>query len=426
MTSGIAHALPRKFVFVEESQDLDLGLASVDYSTGERLWVIAPDVSGVKQQHVANERIRERVLDLPQDIKTLKSGVEMPFQVYMHGSPSTAVEGAQAAITNYPLAKLIRCAIGGLYRGYSIGIASGTASAPVVDSDTNIGIGDYLWAKDASTGEEHVYRVLAKPGANVLTLDRNLHFTPDAGGADVFHAAIDFYVDQDAITHHDDAAHTLLAILVQGEHDDDVLSLRGCKLGMTINPINPGEPTRLSFGSMVTSHEWIAAPSVPATIYGEAGSVPGISDTYAAFVANAGSAMVATTLRGTVTPTVSISYEAVPGVGGTEGVLGYVANGFEGIMLDVEALFNSQWFTDYNAGTDKTLLIEIGDQAGSMPWALHMPQGEIIEQPARAEGSGLAGLKIMLRGRENQASPGALTGVGLRKWLSPLHIIVRA
>jgi hypothetical protein len=32
----------------------------------------------------------------------------------------------------------------------------------------------------------------------------------------------------------------------------------------------------------------------------------------------------------------------------------------------------------------------------------------------------------MLRGRENQASPGALTGVGLRKWLSPLHIIVRA
>jgi hypothetical protein len=423
---AIAHALPRIFVFKEETQDLDLGLASVDWSTGSRMYVIAPDVSGVKRQHVANDRIRVRPLDIPKDIKTLKSNVEMPFQVYMHGCPDTAAEGAQASITNYPLANLIKCAIGGVARGYSIGIAGGTAAAPVVDNDANITIGDYLWAEKTSSGEEHVYRVLAKPGGNVLTLDRNLHFTPDAGGADVFHAAIDFYIDQDAITHHDDAAHTLLAVLVQGEHADDVLELRGCKLGMTINPINPGEPTRLSFGSMVTSHDWIAAPTIPATIYGEAGSVPGISDTYAAFVADAGSAMASTTLRGTVTPTVGITYEAVPGVGGTEGVLGYVATGFEGIMLDAEALFDEQWLTDYDAGTDKTLLIEIGDTAGSMPWAIHMPQGEIIEQPARSEGSGLTGLKIMLRGRENQASPGALTGANLRKWLSPLHIIVRA
>jgi hypothetical protein len=418
---SIAHALPRIFVFKEEAQDLDLGLASVDWSTGTRIYVIAPDVSGVKRQHVANERIRQRVLDIPQDIQTLKSGVEAPFQCYMHGSPDTAAEGAQAAITNYPLSSLIKCAIGGMARGYSIGIASGTAAAPVVDSDTNIKIGDYLWAEDVSTGEEHVYRVLAKPGGNVLTLDRNLHFTPDPGGADVFHAAIDFFFDDAAITHHDDADHTLLAILVQGEHTDDVLELRGCKLGMTINPINPGEPTRLSFGTMITSHDWISAPTVPTTIYGEAGSVPGISDTYKAYVADAGVAMTATTLRGTVTPTVGISYEANPGVGGTEGVLGYVATGFEGVMLEVEALFDAQWFTDYDAGTDKTLLIEIGNE-----WAIHMPQGEIIEQPARSEGAGLTGLKIMLRGRENQASVGALTGDDARKWRSPLHIIVRA
>jgi hypothetical protein len=149
--------------------------------------------------------------------------------------------------------------------------------------------------------------------------------------------------------------------------------------------------------------------------------VPGISDTYKAYVADAGSAMTATTLRGTVTPTVGISYEANPGVGGTEGVLGYVATGFEGVMLEVEALFDAQWFTDYDAGTDKTLLIEIGNE-----WAIHMPQGEIIEQPARSEGAGLTGLKIMLRGRENQASVGALTGDDARKWRSPLHIIVRA
>lgn len=424
----VAHALPRVFLFrVEASSDLAAGLGAIDWTSGStRHYVIGPDVSALVRQHVANENIVERWVQTHREIPTVKSGVELPFACYMHGSPSTAAEGAQSAITNYPLATLLKNALGGLYRGYAVGVAGGTASAPAVDSDTNIGIGDWLAFKDASTGVSHMYQVRAKPGANVLTLDRDLHFTPDAGGADTAHAVIVVYLDGDVVTHHDDADHTLLAVLVAGEHDDDVFEARGVKLALSIAPINPGEPTRVTFAGKVTSQSKVAKPgSFPSTIHGEAGTVPGVSDTYAAFIGDVGSAMAATTLRGTVTPNVGIGYDAVMGAGGTEAVLGYVGTGRTDITVEVEALFDGQWFTDYDDGTEKSLLIEIGDRENSMPWALYYPQLEIMSEPVRV-GDQLTGLKIMMRARENEADPGALTGASLRRWRSPIQILVQA
>jgi hypothetical protein len=427
--TDIAHATPGITLIATEAQGLGLGLASIDWTSGAaaRIFTIGADVSALARQHVANENIREDVFDFQPDIQTLKSGGALPFQIYLHGAPFTTAEASQAAITNYPAAIPIKCAMGGLYRSYSIGIASGTASAPVVDSDTNIGIGDYLFAVDTSSGLGQLRRVLAKPGGAVLTLDRPLHFTPAVDGSDVFRAVLDFYWDAPALTHSDDAEHTLMAMLVVGEHADDACEARGMKLAMTINPINVGEPTRLTFASMVTSHDWITKPSpITETIHGEAGTVPGTSNTYAAFVSDAAGVMASMPFRGTVTPTMGIGFESVPGVGGTEGVLGYVATGFESCAVELEALFDEQWFIDHAAGTEKQVLIQVGNTASQLPWGMHWPQLEILNEPMRSTGSGLTGLKLSLRGRKNQASPGALTGVPLRKWTSPFHLLVVA
>jgi hypothetical protein len=427
--TDIAHALPGITLIATEAQALTSGLAVIDWTSGAatRIFTIGADVSALARQHVANENIRATVFDFEPDIQTIKSGGALPFQIYLHGAPFTTAEASQAAITNYPAAIPIKCAMGGLYRGYSIGIASGTASAPVVDADTNVGIGDYLFAVQTSTGLGELRRVMAKPGGAVLTLDRPLSFTPDVGGADVFRAVLDFYWDAPALTHSDDAEHTLMAMLVVGEHANDACEARGMKLAMTINPINVGEPTRLTFASMVTSHDWITKPSpITSTIHGEAGTVPGTSNTYTALVSDAAGVMASMPFRGTVTPTMGIGFESVPGVGGTEGVLGYVATGFESCALEVEALFDEQWFIDHAAGTEKQVLIQVGNTASQLPWGMHWPQLEILNEPMRSAGSGLTGLKLSLRGRKNQASPGALTGVALRKWTSPFHLLVVA
>jgi hypothetical protein len=136
--------------------------------------------------------------------------------------------------------------------------------------------------------------------------------------------------------------------------------------------------------------------------------------------------MASMPFRGTVTPTMGIGFESVPGVGGTEGVLGYVATGFESCAIAVEALFDEQWFIDHAAGTEKQVLIQVGNTASQLPWGMHWPQLEILNEPMRSSGSGLTGLKLSLRGRKNQASSGALTGVALRKWTSPFHLLVVA
>jgi hypothetical protein len=115
----IGHAPPRIVLVQAEAQALSAGLATIDWTaSGLRIYCIGPDISSLARAHVPNENIVERTLEVHRDIPTLLSGVALPFQTYIHGSPLTAAEGAQAAIAGYPLTTLIKNAIGGGFFQY--------------------------------------------------------------------------------------------------------------------------------------------------------------------------------------------------------------------------------------------------------------------------------------------------------------------
>jgi hypothetical protein len=412
-----------RVVKVLEEDSLANGLAAIDWAaSGTRLRVISPDVSGLARRFVPNASNRVRPMAVQQDIPTLKHA-DLSFEVNMHGSPGRAAEGAQATTTSFPIATLAKNAMGGLYKGYAIGFAGGTSSAPIVDDATNLGVGDYQWCKQTSTGLGHFYRVIAKPGGNVLQFDRPLHFTPVA--ADVAHAVLDLYWDQAVITNYDHADHETLAMMIAGEHDSDVYVARGMKLAMKIKAIAPGNQTRLIFKSLVTTFSTIAKPTISGTLYGEAASVPGTADTLAMFCSDAAGELDSITVGGAVNLSGGITYARVPGLGGIEGVLGHVATGFEAVELQFAVHFDASWIDDYAARTDRQILLEVGAKLSQLPWAVHYPQLE-LRPPTRDPRRNQTSLLLTMRARENQASAAGLTGQARRKWQAAQHLLVAA
>lgn len=401
------------------------GLQPFDWAAdGAAVWLLAPDTSSLAVGRVANENMVPRPTYVHRDIQTLRAS-EFSFGAYMHGSPVHAAAGDAATTTAYPLAQLLRCALGGMHTGSCRQLSGGTTTAPTVASATGMAVGDWHFFRPAAAGSRgQLYRITAISGTT-LTLDRELHFDPAAG--DLAHAVIEFYLHPAALTRYTDPGHKTLAFVFAGDSPDDTFEVRGVKLAASVQAIEPGTPTRLQFAGRATS--WARLESAPTfgSPAGEAGSVPSVADTTHLLVAPVGQPLAPLDehSRGAITPNLGVTHEPIPSATGVEGVAGYRATGFDAVSLALTVPFDPAWLTADAAGTEHHLLLQVGDTLGALPWGLYVPQGEIKATPSRATEGGLAGLALMFRGREN-ATASSLEGDALARWRSPITLLVVA
>lgn len=416
-----AHNIPRTVASIVETTFAD---TTVDFGTsGVEFFCLSPglDVSGLRQTNVPNDNYRQRPDGFHPMVRGLKSGASVTWKQYLTGSGANAAEGAASVATT--LANHIKCAMGGMHLGFSIGFSGGTVSAPTIDSDPGFEKGDWIYCYDDSAGRGEFYRVEAI-ASTTLTLDRDLHFTPVA--ADSIKGVIDLYWHKDGLTEPGHPDNDTLAIMAKGEDPEDCFACYGVGVSMTIDPIVQGEPVTLGFEGAVTTflHETLSVPGLTDAPTGEAPLIAGTgASTY--FMWSTKSGDFANDEVFTVEPQVAIKRAPVTGPNGIEGIHGYTATGFGENRLTVSVPFEEDYATEFRAGTQRKAIVQVGNGATGVV-GIVFPRLEYQTDPVRGVQTELTSREIEFRALEENDSAGALTGDSLEKWRSSMHILIVA
>lgn len=408
----------RQQKFLEETT---FAAAVADWTAvGQRVHMIDPDTTGAMQAVVNNENTRQFAIGPYTPIKTLRNG-SISFSAYLHSLSANAAEAGTA--TSEPIDKMLRVAMGGRDLGKCIGFAGGSASAPEVDSETGYVVGDWIFAYDDSASVGRFRRIWALPGADVFTLDKDLHFTPAT--ADVAHAVVDCYLHELALTQHTHTEHKTCALYFQGQSGDDALDVLGAKLAATIEPITAGEPLKLSFEvpHARSRHEELQAVTLTGTVYGEAGLVPGQGNASITEIAQTGDPLATLLIRGSVTITLGIGWEPDSSPSGTEGVNGWVATGMGETKIEVMVDHDDAWHEAFRAETEYHFIHQVGDQpTGAV--AFYAPRMVLAEEPVRVDENGLSSSKLVFLCLVDETLATGLTGTDYYKAISPIHILL--
>jgi hypothetical protein len=416
-----AHNIPRTVASIVESTFAD---TTVDFdSNGVEFFALSPglDVSGLRQAVVPNDNYRQRPDGFHPMVRGLKSGTTVSWKEYLTGSGANAAEAGTSVATQ--LANHIKCAMGGLHLGHSIGFAGGTVSAPTIDSDPGFEQGDWIYCYDASAGVGQFYRIEGI-SSTTLTLDRDLHFTPDA--ADSIKGVLDLYWHKDGLTVPGDADNDTLAIIAKGEDAEDCFACYGVGVSMTIDPIVQGEPVTVGFEGMVTTflHESLTVPNLTGSPTGEAPLVAGTgTSTYFMWATKSGDYADADAFK--VEPKIGIKRAPVTGPNGTEGIHGYTATGFGENGLMVSVPFEEDYATEFRARTERKAIVQVGNGATGVV-GIVFPRLEYKVDPTRGVQTELTSREIEFRALEENDSAGSLTGDSLEKWRSSMHVLIVA
>lgn len=414
--SGIVYTL-----FMDQESTFATPPADWDVGT-DAFYAVEPNFEGLEQKYIANNNYRQRVYAPHDMVRALRSGGTVSFKCYAHGRGGSAVaENAQA--TTFYLADLMRNALGGRDLGYAAGIDSGTAAAPVLDAGqgANFNPGDWIFATDTTTGEGE-FICIESVSTDTLTLRSPLSFTPDAGGADVAHAVVASYIDSAAMVNRSDANHITHSFLLAGEASDDLHEVSGCKLNVTVEGITPGESPMLGFECMYATgtNESLTYPDTSVAILGDAPLVTATGNDTTILIAQVGSNLAATEAH-SVAITIGAKSQPVPGIGGTEGILGYTATGYDDTALELSVPYDDSWATAAEAGTQYHCLIQVGTTAGTAI-GFYFPRLEFAKDVTRAPATDLATSKLMFRALERTNSTTA-TGDQLELYRSKVQVL---
>ena len=417
-----AHATPRTVSFFTESTfAVPPDDASAWNSSGVETFVLEPDTSGVKQEMLPNENYRQGMLRGHPHVLALKAP-EASFGQYLTGTGTSATGGAQAAGTQ--LTENLKCSMGNVKRGYACGLTSNSSAVLTVDSGhgANMTAGDFLFCRDLSAGTGYFYRVLSV-STDDLTMDRDIEFT--VASNDIGNAVIAAYFDEDSLTNHSDANHITRSIFFKGADSSDNVEVSGCKMAAEITGLASGETPRVNFSVTGTDfkHEDAPTPSLADAPQGIPPLVVG-ADTARIYLAPFGDPLTELGCTFGLEPTVGITWTKVPGLNGTEGVCGYVADGFDDIGVKLTIPYVNTYNTGFRALSEYHLLLQIGDQAGTAIM-LYFPRLQISEDPMRGDHTGLTSIEIMFKALYNSEAR-ALTGDDLELWRSPMVVGVVA
>lgn len=383
--------------------------------------VVAPDVSSLQQQNLENNNIQVRQQAPHKMVRGLKSGSSVPFQMHMTGTATNAAEAAQAVATIQT--DILQAAWGGRKLGFSIGFSGGTASLPEVDADPGFVVGDIIYCVETLTGRGEAYRI-EDITVLVLTLDRDLHFTPIMD--DVAHACITLFGYEPALNNHAHADHNTLGWLFQGDAPTDVQELRGCKPVAEFASITAGEQVLMDIELMVT--DWADDPAQVAFVATPSGLAPNVvatgCDTLVK-VSDHDAPLVTVDTRGSITPNLGIGMDADTSPSGCQGVLGYKGTGLgEGgpsIIFDEAGTYEADWAAEI----EKQLYIQVGNTP-TAAWGIWWPKLEYRERPVRSDENGITSSSCSFRAREPDGDVSGLTDQGLGQRRAPFIVWIVA
>lgn len=408
-------------------QETTFATAPADWSaSGIAFLCVNPDTSGVKQNGVPNNNVRQRALATRPLVRSIKSEGTFSFDLYHHGRGGSLVaEGSNA--TTFFIADLLRNAMGGRSLGRRSGIAGGTTAIPNVDAGQGTGWwpGAVGFACDASDTSRGFFVVVDSVSTDALTLQFTMPFTPDAA-ADTLGAVVCNYYDTDGLANRADANYFTHAFFFSGDVADDNVQLLGCKLNMTgVEGTAPGEEPTFKLSGMAATFtgSGLSAPTPSAAPVGDAPLVAATGANTFVRIGTFTTLPCALTLYDAqnVKITTGVSSSQTKILGGTEGVAGYHLTGLDDVFIEFDVDHDDQWLIDYEAGVIKRVLIQIGTTAGTAI-GYYAPYCEIVESPVRGDNDNVAVTKVKLRCLENHGTTVA-TGDNLEQYRSKIQFL---
>ena len=376
------------------------------------------DGSGVGQAAVENQNYHSRPAAYHPHVMGLKSGGTFSYKTWWTSTGTNAAEQGTAA--QDALDTMARAAIGGVHAGDADGFTTGgSAATPDMDTIAQWAIGDWMFAVDADDGDGEFIQVKALPGAAAITPHRTLSFTPV--DADTAYAVITWFPDTDALSNNADSEYKTNSFFWKGHGAEDLREYLGCKGTFQVSGLNAGEKPTLNWSWMVTdfNFETLSAPTFGATPEGQPPLVTGTGDDSYFYYGTQGT-YTSTNLHA-IDVAITYAWTAVPAVNGIEGV-GHYFGLYTDTMVTLTLPFDDDYATDYRAGTEKCMLLQIGNTV-SQAVGIHCPRLQIIEEPKDVEiGGGRRASQIKCRALENDTSH-SLTGADMEKFLAGIQFL---
>jgi hypothetical protein len=293
------------------------------------------------------------------------------FKVDLCGLSTAASSGVTAVPHTWLSVLLKACGMSeGLITGDEIsGTASTTTTVNVTDG-TNFEVGQPIMVAGDIT-------VITAINTNALTVSPPLSAAPVTAAVSVYAAGIYLLDDSDPGT-----------VTFTVKSDDDEYTVTGCKGSVALEGFTAGGKPQLAFSFSGDTWTRTAKGSLPAqsTLTVPAAILAMDAPFYWGATAYATSEVGFTTGM-TVSPKAS--------TGGTAGRSGWVITA-DAPTITVKPYAASAWSTDYEAKTERRVLVSAGSTAGSA-FAISFPNGQIITQPNRSDVGGLRGHDISIR-----------------------------
>lgn len=402
----------QKAISIDREDTFQAGIADHDSpsANGGLLYFTAESFEAVRQAQIANRNYKKRPAAEHPMLLALKSNTEIPFEMYMYGGSANAAEGVQS--TRVLRDEVFIGALGGEVRGYAAGITAGTASAPTIDEGDLDSQDTYSWGlfTDVTDSSRRFrkFSTVTDGGMgmadtlNMLT-GHDLHFTPDAGGADVMNAAVVHYPHWDAMEDHTHANHYTHTAFRKGRHTEDSVEPLGMKFGIGQIAVTAGERPSITLPTKVanfTDHELLTQPDLTGTPSGVPGKTVG-SGTETILEMEAVGTNLGTTARrfwASATFTFGVSFSPYVGPNGEEGVHGWGVEeaAYEAQTLEITVEFDDDWKTAFRAGTRYHLLLQVG-QTATNTWGIYCPNLSFSEEPQDTAVDGRRGLILRFK-----------------------------
>lgn len=398
------------------------------WAAGVTFLAIDPKFREMTRLSIANENYRQRDLATRPMVRSLATG-ECSFGMYLHGRSTVVADDARATISSpeFPLARMLSNAWGGVRLGYRSLVASGTTAAPVVEAGdgAQFEAGDWVFAYDESVDATRGYfRKVLSISTDTFTMWPG-HLLPTADANDVLGAVISIYPHAPRMKNQAHASHFTHSLWHQGELAEDVQQAEGVKLNLTgIDGLMSGEDGVVQFTGLsarVTKTGLTAA--TPADPLGDAplATATGV-DTIVSI--SAVGATLATVEAQAVSVSPGILSRPVDCVGGINGRSGYTLDWgtVDATSVEIAVDFDADWAIGWAAGTRYQVLIQVGTIAGEA-YGIAMLNCELVEDPGGGDADGLVTSVLKFRALE-PTNATAATGDALQKVRAKAEILL--
>lgn len=412
------HNAIQKAISLDREAAYGDGLADHDSPSGNGglLYFTSENFAGVRQGVIDNRNYKKRPAAKHAKLLGLKSGSEVPLEMYMYGGAVNAAEGAQSA-------RILRDevfigALAGEVRGYSAGIAGGTAAVPTVDTTQLDSQATYSWGlfSDTSSGIRRFRKFstvtdggMGMPDALNMLPDHALHFTPDGGGADRMYACVHHYPWFDAMEDHTHANHLSHTFFRKGRHAEDSVETLGCQIGIGQLVVTAGERPSLQIPVKVGNFvdpESITQPDLTGTPSGVPGKTVG-SGTETVLEMEALGTDLGTNARqfwGSITYNFGITYSPYDGPNGEEGIHGWGVEeaAYEAQTVEVTVPFDDDWMVGFRAETRYHMLLQVGNTSTNT-WGVYCCRLAFAEEPEPTSHNGRKALILRFEMLEDES-----------------------